>query len=150
MRASLGYCYKLLDSFAAVVRTRNLTLLGVDEGHCLTNFNLRRRKRRRPIGCMSSADRALFFVSAGRCRTRRVGQLASTVSGQIIPVDSQIFISTTRALCFFLRTCSATFGAANVSVRPIANIQPNVVELFPRRIAIAAAFWLIGKTLRST
>jgi hypothetical protein len=42
------FCYKLLDSFAAVVRTRNLTLLGVDQGHCLTNFNLRRRKRLRP------------------------------------------------------------------------------------------------------
>jgi hypothetical protein len=79
---------------------------------------------------------------------RRVGQLASTLSGQLIHVDSQIFISSTRASCF-LRAGSATFGAANVSVSTIANIQPNVVELFPSRTAIAVAFWLIGKTLRS-
>src|SRR5208283_4465660 len=53
---------------------------------------------------------------------RGVGQLASTLSGQFIPVDSQIFISSTRALCL-LRAGSATFGAANVSVSTIANIQ---------------------------
>ena len=87
-------------------------------------------------------------VSLGVAELRRVGQLASTLSGPFIPVDSQILISSTRAVCL-LRAGSATFGAANVSVSTIANIQPNVVALFRSRTAITVAFWLIGKTLRS-
>src|SRR5262245_23896524 len=78
----------------------------------------------------------------------RVGQLAGTLPGQLIHVDSKILIASTCAWCF-LRARPATFGAANVSVSTIANIQANVVELFSRRTAIAVAFWLISKTLRS-
>src|SRR5512133_72394 len=77
-----------------------------------------------------------------------VGQLAGTLPGQLIHVDRKIFVSSTRAL-WFLRAGPTTFGAANVSVSTIANIQANVVELFSRRTAITVAFRLIGKTLRS-
>src|SRR5580765_9012855 len=77
-----------------------------------------------------------------------VGQLAGTLPGQLIHVDRKIFVSSTRAL-WFLRAGPTTFGAANVSVSTIANIQANVVELFSRRTAITVVFRLIGKTLRS-
>jgi hypothetical protein len=41
-------------------------------------------------------------------------------------MNGEIFISPTGALSF-LKASSATFGAADVSVSTIANIQPNVV-----------------------
>src|SRR5438477_12801812 len=63
-------------------------------------------------------------------------------------MNGEIFISPAGALSF-LKASPATFGAADVSVSPIANIQPNVVELFPSRAAIAVALGQIGKSLRT-
>ena len=64
-RVSLCYCYKLLDSFAAAVRARNPALLGVDEGHPLTNFNLRRHKRRRPTLMHEFCGQGFYFFLQG-------------------------------------------------------------------------------------
>lgn len=55
----------------------------------------------------------LFSLLLRVAELRRVGQLASTLSGQFIHGDSEIFISSTRALCL-LRAGAATFGAANL------------------------------------
>ena len=78
----------------------------------------------------------------------RVGQLPGALSGRLMHMNGEIFISPTGALSF-LRASPATFGTADVSVSTIANIQPNVVQLFPSRAAIAVAFGQIGKSLRT-
>src|SRR5579864_3570628 len=79
---------------------------------------------------------------------RRVGQLASPLSDQFIHVDSQIFISSTRAFCF-LRAGSTTFGATDIGMSTIAGVQSDIVQLLSRRTTIAVALRLIGKSLRS-
>src|SRR5580700_4683944 len=72
----------------------------------------------------------------------------------LVPVPAgQLVVGVTRRGCcralWFLRACPTTFGAANVRVSAIANIQANVVKLFSRRTAITVAFRLISKTIRS-
>ena len=52
---------------------------------------------------------------------RRVGQLPCPLSCRFMDVDGEIFISPTRALRF-LSACSATFGAADVGMRSVANV----------------------------
>jgi hypothetical protein len=78
----------------------------------------------------------------------RIGQLPCALSDRLMQMNGEIFISPTGALSF-LQASPATFGAADVSVSTIANIQPNVVKLFPSRAAIAVALGQIGKSFRT-
>jgi len=77
---------------------------------------------------------------------RRVRQFSRLLPGRFMHVNGEIFVSPTRAVCF-LGARTATFGTADVGVRTIADIQPNVVELLTRRATIAIAFRLIGEAL---
>ena len=79
---------------------------------------------------------------------RRVGQLPCPLSCRFMDVDGEIFISPTRALRF-LGACSATFGAADVGMGSIANVQPNLVQLLSGRTTVAVALGQIGKSLRA-
>src|ERR1700737_806200 len=76
----------------------------------------------------------------------RVDQLASALAGWLIHVNGEILISPTGGLAF-LRTCPTTFAAADIGVSAVANIQADIVELFPRRTAIAIAVGLIREPL---
>ena len=60
-------------------------------------------------------------------------------------VNSQIFITSTGALCF-LGACSAPFGAADIGMGTIANVQADVVQLLAGRTTVAVAVGQIGKS----
>src|ERR1039457_4872754 len=75
-----------------------------------------------------------------------VDQLASALPGRLIHMNGEILISPTGALRF-LRTRPTTFAAPDIGVSAVANIQADIVELFPRRTAIAITFGLIREPL---
>ena len=58
-------------------------------------------------------------------------------------VNDEILVASSRALCF-LRTCSAAFRAADVSMGSIANIQADVVQLLSGRTTVALTLGLIA------
>src|ERR1700732_4701461 len=112
-----------------------------------TNFIRRKRRRRSPITFLSSANIAsTFFLSRCAGELWGVDQLASALAGRLIHMNGEILISPTGALRL-LRTCPTTFAAADIGVSAVANIQADIVELFPSRTAIAVAFGLIGEPL---
>src|SRR5215472_4406920 len=78
----------------------------------------------------------------------RVGQFAGTLPGRLMDVDSEILVTSSRALGF-LRACSTLLGTADVGMGAIANIQPHVVKLFSCRTTVAVALRQIGKSLRA-
>jgi hypothetical protein len=92
----------------------------------------------------------LNFLSLALCpgELGRVGQFAGALSCWLMYVDGQIFISPTCAVRF-LRAGSTTFGAADISMGAIANVQPDIVQLRSRRTTVAVALRQIGKSLRA-
>jgi hypothetical protein len=52
--------------------------------------------------------------------------------------NGQIFVASCRALCF-LRAGAAAFGAADISMGTIANVQTDIVQMLARRTTVAVA-----------
>src|SRR5258707_14926223 len=61
-------------------------------------------------------------------------------------VNGEIFISSRRTLRF-LWARSAAFGAADIGMGTIANVQADIVQLLSCRTTVAVALGLIGKSL---
>ncbi len=76
----------------------------------------------------------------------RVRQLSGALSGRLMNVNGEIFISSIGALCF-LGAGSAAFGAADIGMGMIANVQPHIVQLLSCRTTVAVAFGQISKLL---
>jgi hypothetical protein len=63
-------------------------------------------------------------------------------------VNGEIFISSAGAL-HFLGASSAAFGAADIGMGTIANVQANVVQLLSGRTTVPVALGQIDKSLRA-
>ena len=63
-------------------------------------------------------------------------------------VNGEMFISSSCALRF-LGACSAAFGAADIGMGTIANVQADIVQLLSCRTTVAVALRQIGKSLRA-